>query len=69
MHNSHFFALSDKAPEEELDDLSDILEYSPRDWEPQDLWLFQLDVRTFASNTPRWREALEPSATPAPGIA
>lgn len=58
-----------KAPEEEIDDPSDLQRYLPRDWEPQDLWLFQLDVRTFASNSPRWREALDPSATLEPGLA
>jgi hypothetical protein len=61
-------ALPDKAPEEEIDDPSDLLEHSPRDWELVDLSLFRLDVRTFASNSPRWREALDP-ATPAPGFA
>jgi hypothetical protein len=69
MSSTKVTSLPDRAIEEEIDDPRDLQEYFPRDWEPWDLFLFKIDVRTFASSTSRWREALDPSTSPGPGPA
>lgn len=58
--------LPDQTPEDEIDNPRGLQKYLPRDWQSWDLYLFSLDVRTFAYNSPIWREAVDPSASPEP---
>ena len=41
----------DQAREDEIDNPRDLQKYLPRDWESWEVYLFSLDVRTFASNS------------------